>query len=352
VLSNVSRREWLARCLALTGGTVVAGTASAAIGAAAPFQATVSGRKVHTVSGPIDPAQLGLTLMHEHVLVDFIGAGQVSAKRYDADAVFRRALPYLQQVKSLGAATLVECTPAYLGRDPRLLARLAEASGLHILSNTGYYGANQDKHLPPHAFTESAEQLAARWIREWEHGIDGTGIKPALMKIGVDSGPLSTIDAKLVRAAALTHKATGLSIAAHTGNGIAAFEELDLIEEAGVPLSAFIWVHAHSEPDASRHVRAAARGAWVEFDGISEQSVDKHVTLVRQMQAAGRLDRVLVSHDAGWYHVGEPDGGQFRAFDTLFTKFVPALKAAGVSDADVRRLLVDNPRRALTGQPG
>jgi phosphotriesterase-related protein len=54
-----------------------------------------------------------------------------------------------------------------------------------------------------------------------------------------------------------------------------------------------------------------------------------------------------VSHDAGWYHVGEPDGGEFRAFDTLFTTFVPALKGAGLTEADVRQLLVDNPRRAL-----
>jgi phosphotriesterase-related protein len=283
------------------------------------------------------------------VLVDFIGAGEVSRSRYDADAVFMRALPYLRQVKALGGGTLVECTPAYLGRDPQLLRRLAEASGLHILSNTGYYGANQDKHLPPHAFTESADVIAARWIREWERGIDDSGIKPAFMKIGVDSGRLSTVDAKLARAAALTHKATGLPIASHSGDGVAAFEQLDLIEQAGVPLSAFIWVHAHSEMDSSRHVGAARRGAWVEFDGLSEKSVERHVALVLQMRAAMQLDRVLVSHDAGWYHVGEPNGGTFRPFDTLFTKFVPALKAGGVTDADVDRLLVDNPRRALTG---
>jgi phosphotriesterase-related protein len=287
--------------------------------------------------------------MHEHVLVDFIDAGQVTPSRYDADAVFKQVLPHLLQVKALGGRTLVECTPAYLGRDPRLLRRLAEASGLHILSNTGYYGANQDKHLPPHAFTESADEIAARWIREWDRGIDDTGIKPAFMKIGVDAGPLSAVDAKLVRAAALTHKATGLPIASHTGNGVAAFEELDLIEQSGVPLSTFIWVHAHNEMDSSRHVRAAARGAWVEFDGLSEKSVDRHVALVLEMRTAKQLDRVLVSHDAGWYHVGEPNGGAFRPFDTLFTKFVPALKTAGVPDADVHRLLVDNPRRALTG---
>jgi phosphotriesterase-related protein len=316
---------------------------------AAPAGAqTPARRSIQTVAGPVDPAQLGVTLMHEHVLVDFIGAAEASPSRYDADVVFARALPFLRQVKALGGATLVECTPAYLGRDARLLRRLAEASGLQILSNTGYYGANQDKHLPPHAFTETPQQLAARWIRECEQGIDGTGIKPGFMKIGVDAGPLSEVDAKLVRAAAITHKATGLPIAVHTGNGVAAIEEIDILERDGVPLSSFIWVHAHNEPDGALHQKAAARGAWVEFDGISPKSVDRHVALVLAMRAAGRLDRVLVSHDAGWYHVGEPDGGEFRAFDTLFTTFVPALKAAGLTEADVRQLLVDNPRRALT----
>jgi predicted metal-dependent phosphotriesterase family hydrolase len=334
----LSRRN----CLTLSLGMVGAAMAS-------PAWAQPSARRpIQTVAGPLDSAQLGVTLMHEHVLVDFIGAAQVGPARYDADAVFARALPFLRQAKAHGCATLVECTPAYLGRDPRLLRRLAEASGLHILSNTGYYGANQDKHLPPHAFTETAQQLAARWIRECEHGIDDTGIKPGFMKIAVDAGPLSEVDAKLVRAAAIAHKSTGLPIAVHTGNGVAALEEIGILERAGVPLSAFIWVHAHNEQDGALHLQAAARGAWVEFDGLGPKSVDRHVALVLAMRQAGRLDRVLVSHDAGWYHVGEANGGEFRGFDTLFTAFVPALKTAGWSEADIRQLLVDNPRRALT----
>jgi phosphotriesterase-related protein len=340
---DVSRREWLAGCVGLAAGTI---TTTALAAPASARQAPRRG--IATVAGAIEPAQLGLTLMHEHVLVDFIGAAEVRPSRYDADAVFARALPFLQQAKALGAATLVECTPAYLGRDARLLQRLAKASGLHILSNTGYYGANKDKHLPPHAFSETPQQLAARWIREHEQGIDGTGIRPAFMKIGVDAGPLSEVDAKLVRAAAITHAATGLPIAIHTGDGIAAIEELDILEAAGVPLSSFIWVHAHSERDGAVHQRAAARGAWVEFDGIAPASVERHVALVLAMRKAGHLDRVLVSHDAGWYRVGEPNGGEFRAFDTLFTAFVPALKAAGLTQAEIDRLLIDNPRRALT----
>jgi phosphotriesterase-related protein len=336
----LSRRE-------LIGGLAAVAAGGALRGGAAAAASTVS-----TVTGPIDADRLGVTLMHEHVLVDFIGAEQVSASRYDADEVFRIVLPHLQQVRSLGCVTLVECTPAYLGRDPRLLKRLAEASGLNVLTNTGYYGAAKDKHLPRHAFTESAEQLAARWRAEFDDGIDGTGIRPAFMKIGVDEAPLSDVDAKLVRAAAIVSKATGRPVASHTSTGAAALAEIDILERAGVPAGRFIWVHAHNERDAMYHTRAAKAGAWVEFDGIADASVARHVELVQQMKAEGLLGRVLVSHDAGWYHVGEPRGGTHRPFDTLFTRFVPALQEAGVTAAEIRQLLVDNPRRALAPDAG
>ncbi len=170
------------------------------------------------------------------------------------------------------------------------------------------------------------------------------------MKIGVDEGPLSEVDRKLVRAAARAWSETGMPIASHTPTGAAAIEELDLLAGAGVPLTAFIWVHAQSERDEAFHRRAAERGAWVEFDGISEGSVDRHVALVGRMKAQGLLGHTLVSHDAGWYRVGEPGGGRFRSYETLFSAFVPALKASGFTEADVRQLLVGNPRRALTGQ--
>ena len=324
--------------------------AGAAAGCAASCAVPLAAQEpsVQTVTGAVPAGRLGLTLMHEHVLVDFVGAAQVSRSRYDADEAFRTILPHLAQVRSLGCDTLVECTPAYLGRDPQLLRRLAEASGLHILTNTGYYGAANDRHLPPHAFTETPDALAARWIREYEYGIEGTGIRPAFMKVGVDGAPLSAVDASIVRAAGIAHKATGLGIHSHTGSGAAAMEQLDRLQEAGVPASAFVWVHAQSEKDVAFHVRTARRGAWVEFDGISDTSVDRHVALVVSMKAEGLLGRVLVSHDAGWYRVGEPGGGRFRPYDTLFTAFRPAAARAGVTEAELRDLLVTNPRRALT----
>jgi phosphotriesterase-related protein len=303
---------------------------------------------IMTVLGPIDPAEMGVTLPHEHLLVDFAGAEAVSPDRYDADEVVATALPFLKQIRDLGCRTLCECTPAYLARNPLLLARLARETGMHLLTNTGYYNANGGKHLPEHARQESAEQLADRWTAEWEDGIGDSGIRPGFLKIGVDRGPLPEISRTLVRAAAITHLRTGLTIAAHTGDGRAALEELDLIEDEGVSPSAFIWVHAQSERATELHLNAAERGAWVEFDGIGPQSIDRHIDLVRSMADAGHLDRVLLSHDAGWYHVGEPAGGTFLPFDTLFTEFLPALGRAGFPEHDLRRLIVDHPAEAFT----
>jgi phosphotriesterase-related protein len=304
--------------------------------------------RIMTVLGPVPAGSLGRTLMHEHVLVDFVGADKIAPGRYDPEEVFQKALPHLQKLKSVGCGTLVECTPAYLGRDPELLRRLSRASGLHIITNTGFYGAGHNKFLPEFAFSETAEQLAARWTREFEEGIAPTGIRPGLIKTGVEHGPLSETHAKLLSAAALTHLRTGLVIASHTGNGTAALAQLALLKERGVRPSAFIWVHAQNELATATHLEAAKQGAWVEFDGIPDKKFDRHIDLLLQMKEAGFLNRVLISRDAGWYHVGEPGGGEYRGYHSLFTEFLPAARKEGLSEDDSQTLLVRNPRRALS----
>jgi predicted metal-dependent phosphotriesterase family hydrolase len=326
--------------------TLPTGVAAASSLAAASFAAPPALR-VNTVLGERSPRALGMTLMHEHVLVDFVGADKVSPTRYNTEEVFHTALPHLKALRAAGCRTLVECTPAFLGRDVTLLKRLASASGLHIVTNTGFYGAANDKYVPSIARQETAEQLAARWIREFQEGIDGTGIRPGIIKIGVDPGPLSEIDAKLVRAAAKTHLQTGLTIASHTGDGVAALEELEILKQEGAHPGAFVWVHAQTEGNGSLHLKAAQQGAWVEFDGISEGSAEKHLQLVKGMMDQGFAERVLISQDAGWYHVGEPKGGTFRPYTFVFANFVPSLRRAGISPAQMRSLLIDNPRKAL-----
>ena len=312
-----------------------------------PGPASVEG-VVMTVLGPIAPASFGSVLSHEHVLVDFIGADKVDPARYDPEDAFQVALPHLRRAGALGCRGFVECTPAYLGRDPGLLARLARATGLHILTNTGYYGAADDRYVPRHAREESAGALANRWVAEWEQGIGGSGVRPGFIKTGVDAGPLSAIDRKLVEAAARTHARTGLVIASHTGNTRAAMEQLEVLASGRTPAAAWIWVHAQSDWLLDARVEAARKGAWIEIDNVAPETVAECTSRVTELKGRGVLDRLLVSHDAGWYRPGEPHGGAFRGFDTLHTRFLPALRQAGWTAGEVRQLLVSNPAKAFT----
>ncbi len=304
-----------------------------------------------SVLGPIKPDELGITLVHEHVMADFIGAAETGTHRYQPDKVVEKALPYLLELKKAGCRTLIDCTPVYLGRDARVLQRVAKASGLNIFTTTGYYCAVKQKFLPPHAYTETAEQLAARWIDEHKKGIEGSGVYPGLIKTSVDEGPLLPVCEKVLTAVAITHLQTGLSISAHTGNGEAALQELAILKKAGVHASAFRWVHAQNEKDNQIYLQAAKMGAWIEFDGINgsePENITHHVACVKFMKENGFLNQTLISQDAGWYWVGEPGGGVFRGYTAIFEKFIPALKNEGFTDDEVKQLLVHNPRESLT----
>jgi len=306
--------------------------------------------QIMTVLGPIKPSDLGTTLVHEHVMADFIGAKETGTHRYKVDEVVAKALPYLLDLKKAGCRTFVDCTPVYLGRDVRVLKKLAEQTGMNILTTTGYYGAVDEKFLPPHAYTETADQLTARWVSEWKNGIDDTGVRPGIIKTSVDGGPLRSIYKKILTAVAATHLQTGLTISVHTGDGVAAMEWMDLFLKNGVPANAFRWVHAQNEKDKQLHLKAARLGAWLEFDGINaseEANIAEHVGFVKHMKDNGYLKQVLISQDAGWYNVGDENGGNFRSFTGIFEKFLPALKANGFTQDDINQLLVKNPQESL-----
>jgi len=303
---------------------------------------------IMTVNGPITPDEMGVTLTHEHILVDFIGADSITYQRWDRLKVVDKALPYLKQIRDLGCQTFFECTPAYIGRDPILLKTLSDSSGLNILTNTGYYGASNNKYIPQHAYEETADQLASRWISEWENGIENTGIKPGFIKIGVMSGNLSDLHKKLVMAAARTHLKTGLTIASHTGPAIPAFEELEILQQEGVAPDAFVWVHAQSEKDLSYHIKAAIMGAWISLDGINDNNIEEYVKMIENLKSNELLNKVLLSHDAGWYRPGEENGGNYRGYATLFEKLIPALRNAQFTENEINQLMVKNPAEAFT----
>ena len=318
---------------------------------------SVSMAQVLTVTGAIEPEEIGQALIHEHIMVDWIGADSTGYHRWDRNEIVARALPYLEELKHHGVATFLDCTPAYLGRDPFVLKMLSEKTGINILTNTGYYGSGNNKYVPKSAIDASPQEIAAYWIREFKHGIEGSGIRPGFMKISVENqDSLSEMHEKLIRAAALTHLETGLTIVSHTGGNQPAMAQLKVLREMGVSPSAFVWTHAQNGT-MEGYRQAAKQGAWISLDNIDGKSSDNadvngniewYVKTLVALKDKGLLDHILISHDAGWYDVGEENGGGYRGYTDLFTKLIPRLKENGFVQKDIGQLLKENPKRAYS----
>jgi phosphotriesterase-related protein len=308
-----------------------------------------------TVNGPADPDKLGITLTHEHILVDFIGADSTGYFRWNRDSVIARAMPSLLKAKDAGVKTFIECTPEYLGRDPVLLRELSQKTGLTFITNTGYYGFN-NKYLPESFYTSDAAALAAKWTGEFLNGIEGTGIKPGFIKISVNpADSLSPADEKIITAAAITHLNTGLTIASHTGPDKPAFAQIKILKEMGVDPSAFVWVHAERGTD-ERIYEAATSGVWISFDNIRNRpnlkpgdqfSIDWYASRIAELKKRLLLHKLLLSHDSGWYDPAKPGGGTFIGYTDIFEFLLPVLKEKGLTDADIDQILVKNPAEAF-----
>jgi phosphotriesterase-related protein len=310
-----------------------------------------------TVNGPVPSSQTGMTLEHEHILVDFIGADSTGYFRWDRKEVITKALPHIRDIKKRGINTFIECTPAYLGRDPLLLKELSEQTGLNFITNTGYYGARNNLFVPESFYASGTQEIAEIWIKEFETGIEDTGIRPGFIKIAVDpADTLSPEHRKIITAAALAHLKTGLTIASHTGPEKPAFEQISILKEYNVHPSAFIWVHAQSGTIES-NITAAKEGTWISLDNVrarpdltpgAPNSISWYVDRILRLKKEGLLGKVLISHDSGWYDPAKAEGGTFNGFTDIFDFLIPALKEKGLTDSDIDQILVKNPQKAFT----
>ena len=291
----------------------------------------------------IDSNQVWLT--HEHIMVDFIGADSIQPNRWNIDSVRKEIVPFLEELKEFKVNYFVDATPNYLGRDVLLLEKIADRTGLHIITNTGLYGVRNNKFIPEYAREMTAEKLAEIWIKEFQDGIDGTSVKPGFIKIGIDNAdPLSPIHQKLVKAAALTHLKTGLTIASHTGKAEGLWPQLSILKEAGVSPEAFIWVHAQAENNNDNYLKAAQMGCWISLDGMGWE-MEKHVAKILFAKKNGILNRILISHDAGWYDP-QKEKQDIKSYTNIFRKLYPELKSKGFTEDEFKLLVSVNPSKA------
>ena len=188
-------------------------------------------------------------------------------------------------------------------------------------------------------------------MRDLESGIDGTDVRAGIIgEIGCDR-VMTAVEERSFRAAARSHRRTGLTITTHAARWPVGTAQLDLLAEEGVDSARVVIGHCDMVPDHDYHLEIARRGAWVQFDtvpGVHEWDTTQRLDWLRSLADHGFLDRVLLSQDVCLRSDYTAMGG--RGYAYVVTTFADRLKEAGFDEADIRGLLVDNPRRMLTGE--
>ena len=347
--------------------------------------------EIMTVTGPISSDQLGFTLVHEHLFLDSRrDMPEDNNLLNDPELTYQELLPY----KSAGGMTLVDQTngglrgsdqpytdqvsreymvqpdslersfdepwnvlhnktllaPDFLPVKHALAVReMAERTELNIILGSGWY---RETYYWPYVHQTKTDQIAEDIVRELTEGIDGTDVRAGIIgEIGCRRPWISAAEERMLRAAARAHKKTGATIATSALRGPSGIEQLDILEEEGVDPRRVIIGYAHMYPNAEYHAELARRGAFIAFEHQGHKKPwqqKKELTLIREIVEKGLTKHLLFSHDVCQRSMYASHGG--AGYDYIPTKLLGDLKETGLTDELFHQIMVDNPRRALTGE--
>ncbi len=313
--------------------------------------------KVMTVLGQKPVAELGKTLVHEHVLVGFPGwfLDTRFAKFQRQEAVTRVTAAF-QQLKDYGVKTVIDPCPSDLGRDVAFIAEVSSRSGVNLICAAGLYFEAAGLTYTPGRLSEEA--LTEIFVREIEDGVGDTGIRPGIIKIASGDKMMSDYERKVITASAKAAAATGIPVLSHTENCSCGHEQIDIVTGAGVRAEKFLVGHSDGTEDLSYQLSLAERGVFVGFDRFGIESLIADAVRMKNLQAmvdAGHRERVMMSHDYVACWLGGAPGLQPEQnmadvlpnwkMTHIFETIIPELKRMGMSDADFEVILQDNPRR-------
>ena len=307
---------------------------------------------IQTVRGPIRPEDLGVCLPHEHLLLnlEWIDA------RFSLDGILNDEELVLEELKAVPAAggqSIIDPTGTGLRPDPEGVRRLSEAAGVHVVMGCGWY---RQPYYPAEALIDrtSTQALAERLLNEIEHGLCGTDVRPGIIgEIGSNKEFVSAQEERVFRAAGRAAVRSNLAVTTHSPASPVGLEHLALLRDEGVDPARVAIGHADSYPVIDYHRALLKQGAYVEFDNLGyplpgvaaleSRLVPIIVRLIRQ----GWAHRILLSQDICHRSHFKAYGG--NGYDYVLTTFLRTLRSAGVDEEALQTIIVDNPRRLLTG---
>jgi len=334
-----------------------------------------------TVKGATQPEDLGIVAMHEHILYGLVGWENDPRVNFNRPEAFDAIVSALQEFKDAGGKTVVDCGGILLGRDAELLTNIASSAGINIVASSGF--GNQDV-IPGHflmpltekemrakgqesleakdkMWVPDAESLADMFYNELTEGMVAPGmirtrIKAGLVKAASSWDQITEIEELSIRGAALAAKRTGVAVVTDGINQ--ARRQLEIMLEEGLEPERIVVGHCDDGRaiDLERDKEIAQKGAYISYDhiGWEDASVpysmpdERRVELVKTMVEAGLTEHIVLSCSAIGYAIDVPQPK--HSFGHLLKSFVPRLKKAGVSQSAIDTILVENPKRILTGK--
>jgi phosphotriesterase-related protein len=324
---------------------------------------------VETVKGPMDTAQLGSTLMHEHV---FVVTPEIEHEypewSWDGSKQDRQteAIGKLQALKAAGISTIVDLTVLGLGRSVEDLVPVARETDVNIIVATGMYTFD---HLPafisrrpavrPHS--SDGDVLVDFFVKDITVGIGDTGVKAAVLKCCTEVKGVTPNIHRVLRAVARAHRLTGVPISTHsnvwhqTGR-----HQQRVFAEEGVDLSRVVIGHSGDTTDTDYLKELMDRGSSIGMDRFGlynhpHLSFDERVQVVATLCAEGYADRMVLSHDTMCVMDDFPgffEANPSWAYTHVSDQVLPALRERGVSDAQIDQMLVGNPQRIFAQHGG
>jgi phosphotriesterase-related protein len=309
---------------------------------------------VHGVLGPIDTAQLGFTLMHEHVLIANWAMRQSFPDYLDVRRCVAEAGEELAEARRHGVATIVDLTPINLGRDVHVMREVAERSGVQIVAATGFYWTEE-----PWMEAWDHDTLTRYLVRDITEGIQATGIRAGIIKCATDRHGVTDLNRKLLEVTARAHRRTGVPISTHTSvahrTGLA---QQDVFAAEGVDLSRVVIGHCGDSEDLDYLEQILRRGSTIGMDRFGIDVIlptKQRVATIVELSRRGFASQMVLSHDASC-HIDFFPREMVKAavphwnFLHIPDDVVPALREAGVSAGDIEQMTVANPRRIFERQ--
>jgi len=311
---------------------------------------------VETALGPVATSELGPTLMHEHIVTRSPGVQENWPHLWDRAEILAVAERKMADLHARGIRTIVDLTTVDLGRDVELIVDVARRSSVHIIVATGVWW------MPPRYFnTHGVDEVADLFVRDITRGIGASGVKASIIKCATDTAGVTPVIETILRASARAQKATGVPISTHTwAAGRTGLVQQAIFAQEGVDLRRVVIGHSGDSEDLDYLRALMERGSTIGMDRFGLEHylpTAKRVEVIARLCAEGYAGRMVLSHDANCWSdaLSEHEKRRTRPhwhYNHIPDDILPALRTASVSQQQIDRMLVDNPRAIFEARVG